>query len=142
MDRERLGLAASDDLLAGLDDLVPGLERRLDAELVQQVLAVGEDDGVELVAETVDLTAPAPRVAGGRLVDVVDLGADALGQRDERHALALEELGEAGDLDLRDVRGALAADQRREQLVVHLSERELAEVDRDVRILVLEDRKF
>jgi hypothetical protein len=83
VDCEQLAVAGR-HLLPGLDDLIPGLERRLHARVVHDVLAVGQDDGVQFVAYPVDLPLPGPGIRRRRLVDVVYVVADAIGQVHER----------------------------------------------------------
>jgi hypothetical protein len=77
VDGEHLPVSAR-DLLACRYHVVPGLEWELDAGLLEYVPAVSHDHGVQLVADAVDLTLPAPWIDGGGLVDVVYVVADAL----------------------------------------------------------------
>jgi hypothetical protein len=82
-------------LPAGLDDLVPGLERRPYARVGHDVIPVRQNAGVQLVADPINLALPGPRIGRRRLVDVVYVAADAIAQVHERQLVALYEVGEA-----------------------------------------------
>ncbi|MBA2343581.1 MAG: hypothetical protein H0V83_00600 [Rubrobacter sp.] len=74
---------------------------------------------------------------GRRLVHVVYIAPDLARQVHERKVITLDEVGETGDLHVRDVRRALPGNERRQELVVHLLVGEDPEVDLHLPVLLL-----